>query len=558
MMFELNRGLEPLKNSPKFKFGTWDVEASDWWTLVLIGIWDGERYAHFRNVADFFEFILQHKYNGWRFFAHFGGRYDMNFIFDYLRTRHDIGCSFYCAGSMVLEMSLTFRKVTVHLRDSFRLFYMPGNLSDLRTDNKNGLRALGIAFNVEHQKTDLDFGNVQYNRELIAYNEQDCRCLYEVMDRFFIETGVQAETFASHALRLWRKDFLQETIWKPRPEVSELARQSYCGGRVEIFKKQHSNLTAYDVNSMYPFVMMQPMPTEYVGESRQLTDQYYGFIECTITIPDMYTPCLPVRGDKLYFPVGTVRGVWTVEELLQSESQGCAIQKIHKAFYFRTSGIFQGYVEKLYALKKTAGEPTRTIAKGLLNALYGKFGQNPEKKVYCTERHAPEGSIPIITPEGYPSGFCYYTRISRAAYLLPHLSSAVTSKARLHLYSQLNQQSYYCDTDSVFTTDTIPVSKELGGWGLVGSGEAQFIQAKLYKFKGVWKSKGLGKDQSIDDYIAGNRNMVQRAKSIREALRDGSTSCVHVVIEKMLRESRPKRADDGENDTRPWNWKELQ
>jgi hypothetical protein len=171
-----------------------------------------------------------------------------------------------------------------------------------------------------------------------------------------------------------------------------------------------------------------------------------------------------------------------------------------------------------------------------------------------------------------PSGFAYYERTSRAAYLLPHISAAVTSKARLHLLSRLNNSIYYCDTDSVFTTDIIETSKEMGEWSLVGEGECRFWQPKLYKFNGKWKAKGLNmhnpdcKDRSkclcgsaiVDAFVDGNINKVIRRKSIKEAMRDGSRATMDVIIEKRLRESRPKRAWINDNDTRPWNMKELE
>lgn len=557
--FELNRGLAKLVNPQTFQFATWDIEASEWWNLVLIGMWDGERYVHFQSVPEFIRFLLQKRYNHWRFFAHFGGRYDINFIFDWLRTQEDIDVHFYCSGAMVIRMTLRYKGITVYLCDSYRLFYMPGNTNQLHTDNKSGLRQLGIAFNVDHKKSEIDFRNISYNRECIEYNEQDCRCLYEVIERFFEETGVFSETYASHALKLWRKDFLRETIWKPCGTVLDFVRKSYCAGRVEIFKREASHCYAYDVNSMYPFVMQFGMPTEYLGESRQLCDRHFGFLEAEVSVPEVYTPCLPVPREKLYFPVGTLRWIWTSEELIEAERRGAKIQKIHHGFYFKTSTIFKEYVEKLYALKKRSGEPTRTIAKGLLNALYGKFGQNPTKKVYCSERTSPNGATPILHPDGVPSGFAYFERTSRASYLLPHISAAITSKARLHLLGNLCESSYYCDTDSVFTTFPISTSDNLGEWAFVGEGEVVFIQPKLYKWKGTWKSKGLNREQSIDDFISGNRNTMQRVRSIKEALKTGNSACAHILIEKFMRDSRPKRAwcEDGQ-ETRPWNMKELE
>ncbi len=45
---------------------------------------------------------------------------------------------------------------------------------------------------------------------------------------------------------------------------------------------------------------------------------------------------------------------------------------------------------------------------------------------------------------------------------------------------------------------------------------------------------------------------------IKEAMRDGSKASMDVIIEKRLRESRPKRAWVSDQDTRPWDMKELE
>src|SRR6266446_802528 len=156
MQFELNRGLETLIHPQTFQYGTWDIEASEWWNLQMIGMWDGEVYFHFQTIPDFLRHCFQKKYDHWRFFAHFGGRYDVHFVFDYLREQEAIDVNFYCSGAMVIRMTLRYKGITIYLCDSYRLFYMPGNSSQLRTDNKSGLAALTKAFGVTHQKLSYD------------------------------------------------------------------------------------------------------------------------------------------------------------------------------------------------------------------------------------------------------------------------------------------------------------------------------------------------------------------------------------------------------------------
>ena len=547
---ELNIALRPLSGSMSFQYGTWDVEAKDWWHLVMLGAYDGTTYTYFRGVDGFINFILQKRYSYWRWFAHYGGRYDLNFLFDHIRQhRPDLKVSFYCAGSSVVQMTIRKRNrsknCVAKLCDSYRL--LPRSLRDLCQ-----------AFSTKTQKGVVDFENIRFSPALVDYNEADVVALHQVLASFFESTGIRSETFASHALRLFRKEFLKiDAIWKPNPRVSHLARLSYKGGRVEVFKRKAPRCQVYDVNSMYPFVMLSPVPITYIAESTNLSEAYFGFVKATVYWPDVYAPSLPTTFDKLYFPVGEFTGVWTTVELFNAMEQGLQVQKVHKAYYFGTDCIFDGYVKALYKLKKSSDMAQRTIAKFLLNSHYGKFGQNPTKKVYVTEQDGPKGSYPILKPDGKPSGFSYYERTSNAAYLLPHIAAAITSRARVHLSEKINEQSLYCDTDSIFTTETLETGDGIGEWGYVGRGEAEFYQAKLYKFMGKWKAKGLNLEQDIDSYVEGGVNIGQRHRSIKEAMRTGLPACGTVDIEKRIGSGRAKRKWDGTNDTRPWNYKEL-
>jgi len=305
--------------------------------------------------------------------------------------------------------------------------------------------------------------------------------------------------------------------------------------------------------------MLEPVPVEYKGQSTHLSDNpdYFGFVEADVTWPDVYIPALPVRLEKLYFPSGSFTGIWTNIELIHAMTLGLKIGRIRQGYWFKTDNIFEGYVRKLYEQKKNSSGALRMIAKHLLNSLYGKFGQHPEKSVFCTEIDAPEGALPVLTPDGLPSGYAQYERTSQAAYLLPHIASSITSRARCYLSSSLNENSFYTDTDSVFTSEDMKTGKELGDWGLIGNGVGEFYQAKLYRFGGRWKAKGLNLDEDINSFVNGGTNTVTRHRSIKEAMRSGLPAKATLTITKRMANSRPKRAWDGENETRPWTYGEL-
>lgn len=544
--------LKPSNSSKKFQYGTWDIEAQNWWELKLIGVFDGNHYEPHTSIKEFLEHILQAKYNHYHWFAHFGGRYDINFIFDYIRksTKTYI-TSFYCSGSMVLRLTIKRGRYTAHLLDSYRL--LPAKLADLTT-----------SFDVQHKKQvgKIDFSNVVLNQDLLEYNESDCRGLYEVIHKLYDKVQVQADTFASLSMTYWKKNYLKQELLHPSSEVKEFVRKGYHGGRVEVYKHEGHNINAFDVNSMYPFCMTSRVPTNLKGRCRSIDidEQYYGFAEVMINVPnDLYIPPLPVRLDKLYFPTGNLLGVWSFEELREAEKRGCKIQRVLKAYSFYTDYLFVDFVKDLYQWKVSGNETHRAIAKFLLNSLYGKFGQQPEKEMYCIEETAPAGAIPILDMNGNVTDFAKYTKTSYASYLLPHISAAITSKARLELLKVLDKNSYYCDTDSVFTSNTMPIwTKKLGSWEPIGKGHGIFYQPKLYLFEGKWKAKGINsKEQDVCKFIEGEPNVTTRHTSVKEALRTGKDACSSIEVSKIYRDYKGKRKWLPNKDTRPWNIREI-
>ncbi len=543
--------MKQIDNSKQFKFGTWDIEAANWWDLKLLGVFDGSKYTPFTDVKNFLNNILCKKYDNWHWFAHFGGRYDVNFVFDFIRKFPDVyETSFYCSGSMVLRLTIKRGSFVCHLLDSYRL--LPASLEKLTT-----------SFDVPHKKGKIDFENIILNQELLEYNESDCRGLFEVITKLYDKVQVQADTYASLSMVYWKKNYLKTNLLHPPEAIKEFIRKAYHGGRVEVYKHEGKHINAFDVNSMYPYCMTMKVPYLLRGKCTNLdtSEDYYGFARAIVSVPDdMYIPPLPMRLDRLYFPTGTLSGYWSFEEIREAEHRGCKVIKIIEGYSFYTDYLFVEFVKDLYEWKVSGNETQRTIAKFLLNSLYGKFGQSPEKEMYCLERNAPNGATPILDSDGKITEFAKYIKRSNGSHLLPHISAAITSKARLELLKVLDNKSFYCDTDSVFTTNTMPIwTKKLGSWEPQGSGYGIFFQPKLYYFEGKWKAKGINsKEQDVQKFIDGEPNISLRHTSVKEALRKGKDACSSVEVSKVYRDYQGKRQWlKGHQDTRPWNIKEI-
>lgn len=548
--------LKPLSHGRKsrFHFAVYDIETPgiDSLEFYCCGFFDGEKYWNFRSMEAFLSHVLKKEYNGWRFFAHFGGRFDVHYVYDWLRqnepnTYMEINCS----GSAVISLTVRQGKNRWRFVDSYRL--MPASLESLTYE-----------FAVQHKKlTGRGFTD-------LLYNEHDCRGLYEVLEIFFDEFGLCSETIAAHSMRVFRTHFLTRDLYQPHRDIEDFVRKSYFGGRCEIFRYDPAELNHYDINSLYPRAMMEAVPVEYLFQSRDLPDddtKRIGFYRAKIEYPDCNIPALPWRLDKLYFPVGKFEGTFTSMELRRAITEGAAV-KIIEGRVFHAEPLLAEFTQKLFEMKKQAeaegNNARRYVSKIVLNSNYGKWGQRRDQKSYIVD-DGREGLYPL------PNGIAYYLSESRAAHIMPHISSAITSRARLIIFDLLKQaRNWYTDTDSLFTDSLYPVSSALGDLKFEGRGPFQAYRLKEYKFKDEYKIKGLQRSKNEDMearkredrelaelYLLGQAAPGERMAGWTESVRRGEKTVRRIYRTRTRLEIRDKRAREGEFDTRPWDVKEL-
>ena len=120
------------------------------------------------------------------------------------------------------------------------------------------------------------------------------------------------------ALKIFRLKFLDKAIPILNGMTDMFIRSSYYGGAVDYYKCYGENLHYYDVNSLYPYAMLKPMPLNLIASYNSeecnninLSD-FYGFlsvdIECPVIDGTVKLPFLPVKyRGKTIFP----RGIWT-------------------------------------------------------------------------------------------------------------------------------------------------------------------------------------------------------------------------------------------------------
>jgi hypothetical protein len=291
--------------------------------------------------------------------------------------------------------------------------------------------------------------------------------------------------------------------------LHEWIRRGYYGGRTEVFEERFEgpgDLNVGDFNSMYPSVMQERMPCFFVAVEEGACDwrkylhkKRVGFIDCTVSIPeDCHLPPLAHRHEgKLIFPVGVFRGVWSTEELKRVVQVGGQIVQEHKSVWFGTKRLFDGYVNSWYAYRDKTSEhyskAMDTLAKLMLNSLYGKFGQSEERQkiwIYPEDKELERGTL-VQWPhaeEGVMSEDVY----AKTDYVAPHIAAWITALARCRLWDEMHRllqaghRVFYCDTDSIFTDGPVSDSKKLGDLKLEYKMQrCYFFAPKLYGGKKV-------------------------------------------------------------------------
>jgi len=498
-----------------------------------IGFYNGKEYYDFigkDSMSQFLDFFLTHKYRGWKCYAHNGGKFDFTFILDILNKdyyKDKFKITPIRSGSRILELRIgrLNKKREVKdswtFRDSVGLFAFP-------------LKKLAKNFGVKTQKGDFDHEKINWRNykklmnEWQPYLKKDCYSLYEILDVFekslLKDYGVNLSkimTISQLAMTIYRTHYMPDMIIPTYSSIESFIRESYFGGRTEVFNMRSKKANYYDVNSLYPFVMHK---YKYpVGRPHYIfggDSSMFGIFKVKVTTPkNMMYPLLPKRKDgKLLFPLGTWTGTYCTPELKKAEELGYDIEYLG-GYVFDQSYLFKDYINHFYKKKQQSEKDSvdYITAKLLQNSLYGKFGQKREQKKLSL---SPANKIDKANQDLMNNVYGFLeldeqTKESKSNHILPAISSFVTSYARVELYEQIQIVEniggiiYYCDTDSLICNVELPTSDKLGDLKdecPEGIEEGYYLAPKMYSLrlsndKQFIKLKGFPKGLfKIDDY----------------------------------------------------------
>jgi hypothetical protein len=322
------------------------------------------------------------------------------------------------------------------------------------------------------------------------------------------------------ALKIFQSRYFHDQWMRTKDEQwkNDFERESYYGGRCEVFKRGEYTVNSYDVNSMYVAIMRDeliPNPTisKYLKEEdviRGMINSEFLTVECQVTTPKSRIGLLPYRDlerEKLIFPYGTWRGVFNSIELREALKWGANIDKIYRALWYPESkNYFRDYAQMTMDGRKAAkaqnDKATEQLYKYYGNGLYGKFGQRNKKGGEYIRLSQFEGDL--IGKRIIEGAGDYWVEMPTTGYqdswhTFPVISATITAYARAKMLNALchNQETVvYCDTDSLKTVNEahgIPIGDNPGEWGYEYTETQKFYRPKRYaaKCKGVPKKARL-------------------------------------------------------------------
>lgn len=373
------------------------------------------------------------------------------------------------------------------------------------------VKVIAKSFGLSIQKGEIDYSyprpvGWEITPEEYSYIKNDCEIVGQALQQLF-DQNLTKMTQGSNALADFKASLPRkfERIFPP-PEYDADIRQAYKGGFTYVNPKfQGRNIgkgVVYDKNSMYPSMMKyKPLPYDegIHFDGAYIEDEFYPLyiqaFSCAFEVKKDYLPTIQIKTGYMGFvPTEYVTSSNGEEITLCLTSVDFELFLEHYdiigginflgGWKFRAAtGLFDGYIDKWYQVKeestRNGNKGMRTLAKLMLNALYGKFALNPhvqskipyydkEEKIVKYKLGEEEERDPLYLPVA-----CFITAYSREDVIRN---------------AQANYDRFiYADTDSLHLVGTEPPENmdiddyRLGAWKQESTFiKARFLRAKCY------------------------------------------------------------------------------
>lgn len=176
------------------------------------------------------------------------------------------------------------------------------------------------------------FKNYALTDAISLYNALiEAQKIYYSLYKVDITTIFSSSTLS---LKIFRSKFLNLSIPILSKDIDEFVKCGYYGGGTDYYKAYETNMKYYDVNSLYPKAMKNPMPLNLIKFHKNMDniklENFFGYIKVEVFCPsNMLKPVLPFKFEgKTIYPTGNWIGIYFSEELKAVEKLGYKITLI--------------------------------------------------------------------------------------------------------------------------------------------------------------------------------------------------------------------------------------
>lgn len=375
------------------------------------------------------------------------------------------------------------------------------------------------SFDLPFEKGKIDYEkhnnlppNTPLTLEEIDYITTDILIVAYALNYFF-EQGLTKMTIGANALADYRRSISDDYFnkWFPSPKYHEDVKQSYKGGftylNPEFAGKTIGNGIVIDVNSLYPYVMKEcllPYGTPIFFEGEYKPDPVYP----------LYTQMIRAQFELKKGKIPTIqikKSLWhSGNEYLTSsnyEQIPLCLNSVDLELFFEnydvynieyingwkfkaSTGMFDTYIEKWHNLKIKAKQEGNwglyTIAKLMLNSLYGKFGTDIKQKSKIPE--FKNGIVEFYDSEVKYRDGIYIALASFTTSYARRITITAAQKIEDDYFAGISKIRFvYADTDSLHCISedySLPKgfeinNEKLGAWKF----ESKFTKGKYLRQK---------------------------------------------------------------------------
>lgn len=448
------------------------------WAWGVCEIGNPEYFAHGNTIDGFFDYM--EKSDNSTFYFHnlkFDGEFIMVYLFEHgfkhVMDRTDEDTKTFTTlisdAGQFYSIKIIFEKKGkktkfVKIYDSLKI--LPFSVAQIAKGFNLPIHKLEIDYDTPREK-----GHILTDEE-VSYLRNDVDIVARALHVLF-EQGLDRMTQGSNALHDYKRTVGKNNFerWFPAPDYDHDVRQSYKGGFTflnPVYKdKDIGEGIVLDVNSLYPSVMHdKPLPfgegVYFDGQYKfdSLYNLYVQMFTCQFELKPGYIPTIQLKNNLSFVPTQYLESsngeevtmcLTSVDLEMFLEHYNVYNIEYHSGWKFKsTMGLFTEYIDKWTKVKVEStlngNKAMRTLAKLMLNALYGKFATNPNV----------QSKIPY-----YDNGIVKYSKgpkETRSPIYIP-VGTFITAWAR-HKTITSAQKVYnmfaYADTDSLHLELKLP------------------------------------------------------------------------------------------------------